>query len=59
MQSIKSFIQKFPCASIHVYITIWVICLHIQNVLHNTVPEKQIEFHVLLKKEGLGIWTSS
>jgi hypothetical protein len=59
MQSIKSFIQKFPCASIHVYITIWVICLHIQNVLHNTIPEMQIGFHVLLKKEGLGIWTSS
>jgi hypothetical protein len=55
MQSIKLFIQKFPCAFTYVYINITMgfICLHIQNILYNTIREKQTEFHVLLKREGL------
>jgi hypothetical protein len=32
-------------------------CLQIQDVLHNTIPEMQMEFRVVLKKQGLGVWT--
>jgi hypothetical protein len=32
----------------YMYIALWGVCLQVQNVLRNTIPEMKMEFYVLL-----------
>jgi hypothetical protein len=56
-QAIISFIQKFPGAYRYIDIALWGTCFQIQDVLRNTILKMQMEFYVVLKKQGLGVWT--